>query len=372
MSGEIRVDELILESIRSMNTLGENMKLSSDKTNNLLEKILNRRGMISAPLIFVYPDAGAVGSVDAGTLTLNYEVGGITSVAGVSSSMDYSLDSQGQEYIRSLSIWVDKPVIIDLDSKLKYPVKAGRRFNLSFQQFKTLKITTTETTNIFVVASTNSTSLIVETQTEIKKAVETVDVWAEIAQAGIREGATVDISANYQTTLYIDCCLSSEIAHTGTEIIVQISSALSGDSYWSDLVRFTGPVGTPVKADVLVAGSVGATVIEVTDPTTKELDHLKKFIFIENTVDITHSEIAYLVAQSDATDDITIQDGLTYAQETSADIFSVDGAVASVVGMYPVVIPRSAYRVRVLYNNNYDSNGATVHTRCRLSKVTGL
>lgn len=150
-----RVDELILDNIQTTNLLREDIKMSLNRNADILEKILNKEGLALIPLTFVYPTEGAVVSIAEGTTTLDYEQGMITSPADVNTDMNFSLISQSKDYVRSLSIWVDKPVIISLDSKVKYPVKYGRWFSLSYQQFRTLKITTTGTTKVFVIASTN-------------------------------------------------------------------------------------------------------------------------------------------------------------------------------------------------------------------------
>lgn len=163
-----RMDELMLENTRVIKVLGEQTKSALDRNADILDLILNKEGASLVPLNFVYPDEGAVASIAEGTLTLDYDSGIITSPAGATTDMNFSLTSQGKDYVRSLSIWVDKPVIIGLDSKVKYPVKYGRWFNLSYHQFKMLKITTTETTNLFVIASTNVETPLKETETENK------------------------------------------------------------------------------------------------------------------------------------------------------------------------------------------------------------
>ena len=63
----------------------------------------------------------------------------------------------------------------------------------------------------------------------LTKSVAAVDEWAEVVTNSVREGATTDISANYSTLLHIICAISSETAHTGTLIRVEISSDTSGD-----------------------------------------------------------------------------------------------------------------------------------------------
>jgi hypothetical protein len=99
---------------------------------------------------------------------------------------------------------------------------------------------------------------------------------------------------------------------------------------------------------------------------------VKKLVFI---VDATaaNCEIAYLVSsEGDTTHTITVLDGTAYEHLNTADIYAPDGENVSLVSNRVVLIPFSANRVRVLYNNNYGATGSTVYTRCRISKVTGV
>ena len=135
------------------------------------------------------------------------------------------------------------------------------------------------------------------------KAVAAVDVFAKVAagvtSASVREGATTDISANIQTVLYIDVCLSEAGAVTnGLRVQVQISSATSGDSFWEDLTTFQGPVGTVIKVDLGVDEAAGQTELSVTNPVASNLDIQGKWIFLEDTATPANSEIVFQVANS--------------------------------------------------------------------------
>lgn len=132
----------------------------------------------------------------------------------------------------------------------------------------------------------------------LAKSVAEVDAFQEIAQNTILEGATVDVSGLYDVTLYIDCALSSTTAHTGTEIIVQVSSATSGDNMWENLTSFTGVTGTAIKIDLGGDENAGQTVLTVTNPVTSNLDILGKIVFLENTATAANSELVYQTAQS--------------------------------------------------------------------------
>jgi len=200
-----------------------------------------------------------------------------------------------------------------------------------------------------------------------------VDAWAAIAQNTVREGAAVDVSDAYAATLHIDCALGNTTVHTGTEIIVQISSAASGDAYWSNFMRFIGPTGTAVDANFKDATeAAGETTLSIDNPVTENVDNNKKFKFVEHDTD-ANSEIVYQTANTaDDTDTITVLDGLTNEQTSSSNLLDIDHVTTEAVIMYTLDLPMPSLRARVIYNNGYDPDGAIVYTRCRISKVTAV
>lgn len=121
--------------------------------------------------------------------------------------------------------------------------------------------------------------------------------WSAVTPPAVLETGAIDVSAAYEATLHIDVALSSTTASTGLEIIVQIRSEASLDE-WTTLTRLIGPAGTGVKSDFAAQESAGETVLSVTNPATGKLDHVGKFIFLEDTATIAQCEIAYLVSQS--------------------------------------------------------------------------
>ena len=197
----------------------------------------------------------------------------------------------------------------------------------------------------------------------LTKSVTAVDEWAEIAQNAVREGATIDVSGNYETVLHIIAALSTETAHTGTKIEIQVSSNTSGDEDWLTLVSFITDSGTAnsetIDDNPLTAGS---TTITVTSTTGYEADETK-FIFIEDGT-VANSEIALLVSHVTNTS-ITIQDGTTNEHANTVNVFNI-------VNTYNIEVPSAISRVRVIYDNTFDSDGSTIHTMCRRSNITGI
>ena len=197
----------------------------------------------------------------------------------------------------------------------------------------------------------------------LTKTVTAVDEWAEVAQNAVREGATVDVSDMYSAMFHIDMALSNTTAHTGSKIAVQVSSAESGDEDWTTLTEFIGPIGTANLANFDDTEAPGQTVLSV-DVTTGFEDPETRWIFIEDTGTVADSEMALLVDFVND-DTLTILDGLTNAKDTGDDLFNI-------AENYVVDIPMSANRARVIIDNTFDADGATVHTKTRISKVTGI
>jgi len=208
----------------------------------------------------------------------------------------------------------------------------------------------------------------------VTKTTGEIDAWAEIAQAGFRAGSEEDIEDGYSVVLHIDVAIAeTSVAHTGTEIIVETGTDTgNARDNWSEVTRFIGPTGTAVDAPFLAQEAVGQTTLSITDPVTNDMDNNKKKKFI-NAATEADSEIVYqLTSSNDATDEITIDTGLAHQQETTSIILDIDDPIAEAVKEYQVSIPDTADRVRVKYNNNFDPDGATAFTRCRITKITGV
>jgi len=122
------------------------------------------------------------------------------------------------------------------------------------------------------------------------------DEWLAITPPAVAESTAFDVSASWKSTLHIDIAQSSTTANTtGIEIIVQIRKEDSLDE-WTDLVRFNAlALGAATKSDFKAQEAAAQTVLSVTAPTTGKLNHLGKFVFLEDTADISKCEIVFVV-----------------------------------------------------------------------------
>ena len=199
----------------------------------------------------------------------------------------------------------------------------------------------------------------------LTKSTAAIDEWAETAQNAVREGATTDVSGCYAATLHIEMALTSATAHTGTKIEIQLSSNTTGDEDWTTLTSFIGPTGTPnVEPQTENPLAAGQTTINCASTTGLYDDDQTRWIFIEDTAAVANSEMVYLVSHVSDTS-VTIQDGTTNEHAQNENMWDI-------AEKYTVSLPMTANRVRVIYDNTYDSNGATCHTKTRITKVTAL
>jgi len=186
--------------------------------------------------------------------------------------------------------------------------------------------------------------------------VTTVGTWTNVAQNAVSEGTAVSLGGYTKATLFIDCALTSETAHTGTSFHIEVSPSETGDTDWYTLQPILGPIGTAnseaIMNNPLAAGSTTATVAAST--TGLYDDDGVRFIYIKDGT-IANSEMVLLVSHS-ANTSVTWLDGTanTHIQNT----LMYDIARRDVV-----TIPKGIKRFRVNVDNTYDSDGSGVDVR---------
>lgn len=201
----------------------------------------------------------------------------------------------------------------------------------------------------------------------LTKAVSSVVDWTAVAQNAVAKSSVVDFSTSYGGLLHIQAFLNTETQHTGTEFIVQGSSATSGDEDWYDIVRFVDLLGTaveePIDDDPWAVADL-TTLISLTAGYTSGLaDGPLQWIGIESGT-LVNSELMLMTAGVTNTS-ITVLDDKTNAHAVSEELSSI--AMSRAI---PIAIEH--YRVRLIVNNTYDINGSTLNYRLRVIKLSGM
>jgi len=123
------------------------------------------------------------------------------------------------------------------------------------------------------------------------------DAWLALTPPAVAESSAFDTSASWDSIIAVDVCQSSVTANTtGIEVIVQGRKEDSVDE-WVTItkVNVLAYAAVAVKSDFAAQEAAAQTTLSVTDPTTGKLTHLGKFVFLEDTVTINNSEIAFVV-----------------------------------------------------------------------------
>jgi len=191
----------------------------------------------------------------------------------------------------------------------------------------------------------------------ITKTLAEINDWTAVAQNTISESATYDFSAKSEGILHIQAALDTTTAHTGTRFIVQTSAATAGDEDWQDLTEFIALIGT-AATDLIENNPLAAAATSIT-LTAHALTVLGTRLFIEDAT-LINSELIFESAQS--ANAITIIDGTTNAHAVNTAIFNV-------AMTQNVSIPKGVYRLRVLVDNTYDTDGSTLNYKIRIGAV---
>lgn len=189
-----------------------------------------------------------------------------------------------------------------------------------------------------------------------------LDACQEIAQNVIVEGIIASVSDLYGAALTISWALSNATAHTGTKIRIEQSPRASGDEAWGLLQELIVGVGT-TNLEVITnnPAAVAETVITCASTTGYSVGST---IFLEDVSTFANSEWGEIKAMS-ANTSVTLVDGITRQHAVNSILNSVAGVTP------PIPIPvEEVQRVRVLYDNTYDADGATVAVKCEICKQT--
>lgn len=163
-----------------------------------------------------YPFDGTRLTIAAGTTTYNFQNGTVAAPGTAVVNMSSSLSRQYRDYMRALTINADKDVIVQINDTDKIVVRAGSWPLFPYQQFKKVLITTTESTEILVSASTSADAII--------------QMYGEISPS--TAGFTGDVYEN-EHTMTTDAAYRFESAQLLLrDVIIRVSShdALTGDT----------------------------------------------------------------------------------------------------------------------------------------------
>ena len=198
-------------------------------------------------------------------------------------------------------------------------------------------------------------------QAQFRPRLTVLDEWAVTATNTVREGTIADVGQWQSTVLYIAMAVGNTTAHTdGTIVHIQTSPLDSGDDAWFEQASYTmgkGITGSSTTLDITPnAGSSTILINSATNQIGRLDDDGVRYVFVEDSTTVANSGIYTLVSHTTgAATSVTLLDGLAYAPGSSSTIW--DWAET-----YVYTLATQTNRVRVVYDNTYDPDGAIIYT----------
>jgi len=185
-----------------------------------------------------------------------------------------------------------------------------------------------------------------------------VDAWQLVSPSTLVEGTAHDISASYDTILYLEIALGEATATDGVEAIIEVSYA---DDNWVQLTQVKSTAETPAASTINDAtANAGDDDITLTDATTGDFDvKARKWFILESTVGNSES----VKCKTNSSHTVTLCQDLLRSHTNGA-------TVVDRVDEWCIRIPLAASYVRVLCNN-VDADCDAYFTT-RVSKVTAI
>ena len=156
--GLTNMDEIlreILVAIRGQNIPSKGMGISS-----LVSLAKEKQARELKIVFFTYPYDGTQVALSAGVTEINFAVGTVKDTAGTVTNLQHSLNSEAKDFLRSLYINTDKPIKVQLGTGDIIFCDAEKDLQATYMEFTKLKITTTETTYLSLLACTNPEAIL--------------------------------------------------------------------------------------------------------------------------------------------------------------------------------------------------------------------
>lgn len=188
--------------------------------------------------------------------------------------------------------------------------------------------------------------------------VDTVDVWTNVPAGTLVTGADKDISASYNTLLYIQVALVEAVAQSGCTVMAEVS--YTGND-WVKFFEVTGTAETPATTTVNDAAvNAGDTSLTLTNATTGDFGVPGRLWYIKDGT-IANSEAVR--TKVNATNTVTLCDALLRSHANGVNVYDR-------CDEWVVQVPMGAAFVRtVIYNSDAD---ADVDFTSRVSMVTAI
>lgn len=213
-------------------------------------------------------------------------------------------------------------------------------------------------TVLIVLAVTLYTATAIYAALTKTTAIVEVDAWQAVTAGTLVVGTAADVSASYETILYLESAHIEAVASDGPEYIIEGSYASTGN--WVQVTTVKGTAETPATTTTVGAAADSNTVVDLTDSATGDFDVVGRKWFIKDGT-IGNSESVR--TKSNSANAVTLCIDLLRAHDSGVNVYDR-------VDEWVIKIPFGFSQVRVLANN-VDADCDVAFTT-RLSKVTAI
>jgi hypothetical protein len=211
----------------------------------------------------------------------------------------------------------------------------------------------------------------------LTKVASVIKDWTALASGTVALGGTFDVSDAYSALVAIQAfCNTDATANAGTEFLIQgRASASDTNENWYDIARFIGLVGTDQVVGIGEDVAVDEERVTVDEnPTTiftiGTSDAVLPWGGLEDAGALADSEMV-MVTDGDA-DEIWVLPSNVAGTEYFENVHDASDTINQIALSQYIPIGMEHYFIRVIINNNYDTNGPAINYRILGIKVTSL
>ena len=158
IDGLTNMDELLREILVAIR--GQDIATKGMGVSRLVSLAKEKQDRELKIVFFTYPYDGTQVTLAAGTTEIDFTAGTVKDTSGTVTDLQHSLRTEGKDFLRSLYINTDKAIKVQLDSGDIIFCDEEKDLQATYMVFTKVKITTTENTQLSLLACTNPEAIL--------------------------------------------------------------------------------------------------------------------------------------------------------------------------------------------------------------------
>lgn len=158
IDGLTNMDELLREILVAIR--GQDIATKGMGVSRLVTLAKEKQDRELKIVFFTYPYDGTQVTLAAGVTEIDFTAGTVKDTSGTVTNLQHSLRSEAKDFLRSLYINTDKPIKVQLDTGDVIFCDEEKDLQATYMVFTNVKITTTENTQLSLLACTNPEAIL--------------------------------------------------------------------------------------------------------------------------------------------------------------------------------------------------------------------